>query len=124
TKGDGRRGKRRFRPAVAVHVRLLGPFEAATAEGQPLSIPGKRPRALLAYLAVPPGRPRPRAELAALLWGRENEQRARHNVSQVLTRLRGWLEAAGPDLLVTTRDDVMLDASRMRADAAAIQARR
>ena len=107
---------------MALHLKLLGLFEAATATGQLLPIAGKRPRALLAFLAMPPGRPRPRGELAALLWGREEEQRARHSVSQVLTRLKAWLEPAGPDLLVATRDDVMLDQSRVRVDALELEA--
>jgi TolB-like protein/DNA-binding SARP family transcriptional activator len=107
---------------MALHLKLLGSFEAATAAGQALPIAGKRPRALLAYLAMPAGRRRPRAELAALLWGREGEQRARHSVSEVLTRLKVWLEPAGRDLLVATRDDVMLDQSRVRVDAADMEA--
>jgi TolB-like protein/DNA-binding SARP family transcriptional activator/Tfp pilus assembly protein PilF len=107
---------------AAVHLRLLGSFEAASAAGDLLPIAGKRPRALLAYLAMPPGRRRSRAELAALLWGREDEQRARHSVSEVLTRLRRWLDAAGPDLLLATRDDVMLDPGRIRVDAVELEA--
>ena len=107
---------------MALHLKLLGSFEAATAAGQLLPVAGKRPRALLAYLAMPAGRARPRGELAALLWGGEGEQRARHSVSQVLTRLKAWLEPAGPDLLVATRDDVTLDQSRVRVDAMDMEA--
>ena len=107
---------------MALYLKLLGSFEAATAAGHLLPVVGKRPRALLAYLAMPPGRSRYRVELAALLWGDEEEQRGRHSVSQVLTRLKVWLEAAGPDLLVATRDDVMLDQSRVRVDALDMEA--
>jgi TolB-like protein/DNA-binding SARP family transcriptional activator/Flp pilus assembly protein TadD len=106
---------------MAIHLKLLGPFEARTGDGRPVLIPGKRPQALLAYLAMPAGRMRPRSELAALLWGRRDDLRARHSLSQVLTRLRGWLGQAGPDLIVAGRDEVMLDAQRLEVDAAQIE---
>jgi TolB-like protein/DNA-binding SARP family transcriptional activator/Tfp pilus assembly protein PilF len=100
-----------------IQLKLLGPFAAASAEGRALAVAGQRPQALLAYLAMPAGRVRPRAELAALLWGQGNDERARHSLSQALTRLRGWLAEGGADPLVASRDEVMLDAGAVQVDA-------
>jgi TolB-like protein/DNA-binding SARP family transcriptional activator/Flp pilus assembly protein TadD len=106
---------------MTVRLNLLGPFEVLTGDGRALLIPGKRPQALLAYLAMPAGRMRSRSELASLLWGRRDDRRARHSLSQVLTRLRSWLDEGAPDLLVAVGDEVMLDPSRMEVDAARIE---
>lgn len=94
----GREQPRSARQASSIRIserhagKLLGPFEAHTGDGRPLLIPGQRPQALLA--AMPAGRRRPRSELASLLWGRRDDQRARHSLSQVLTRLRKLVDAS------------------------------
>lgn len=47
---------------------LLGGFEARLASGTPLLLPNNKAQALLAYLAMAPGRPHLRDKLATLLW--------------------------------------------------------
>jgi DNA-binding SARP family transcriptional activator len=48
---------------------LLGGFQARLGAGPPLTLPTKKIQALLAYLALPPGREHARDKLAVLLWG-------------------------------------------------------
>ncbi|NUR87681.1 MAG: hypothetical protein HOY71_26660, partial [Nonomuraea sp.] len=62
---------------------LLGPPELAV-RGEPLGIRAAKTRALLCYLAATPG-PRPRAELAGLLWGERPDERARGSLRLALT---------------------------------------
>ena len=72
---------------------LLGPFEAKDADGESIEFGHRKLRALLAYLAVESSRPFTREHLASLLWSRTGDERARHNLRQVLYYLR----AAIPD---------------------------
>ena len=53
-----------------------------------MELRAKKARALLAYLAVENGRPITREQLATLLWGGTRDERARHNVRQVLSKIR------------------------------------
>lgn len=55
-------------------LRLFGGFEARTVDGAPLSFPTKKARALLAYLAIHPGKGHSRSSLAGLLWGGSGEE--------------------------------------------------
>ena len=69
-------------------VRLLGPFEA-TLDGEPLiGFRSNKVRALLAYLAVEPGRRHSRESLAGLLWPDCAEKRAHGNLRSALSNLR------------------------------------
>ncbi|MEV0230606.1 BTAD domain-containing putative transcriptional regulator [Nonomuraea sp. NPDC050786] len=73
---------------------LLGPPDLAVG-GAPVGIRSAKTRALLCYLAAAPG-PRPRAELAALLWGERPDANARGSLRLALSELRkevgGWLD--------------------------------
>lgn len=44
-----------------LRLQLLGAFRLQTADGAPILLPTKKSKALLAYLALSPGRPRSRA---------------------------------------------------------------
>jgi DNA-binding SARP family transcriptional activator len=68
-------------------IGLLGGFQTLSASGSTLEIPGRKVRALLAYLAVSPG-PRERDSLVALLWGDRSDREARHSLRQALSSLR------------------------------------
>ena len=53
---------------AALRIRLLGGFEILHGSGEAVSLSGRKTQALLAYLALPPGEPRARDKLTALLW--------------------------------------------------------
>jgi DNA-binding SARP family transcriptional activator len=67
---------------------LLGGFELDAIEpGEPPSLPRKA-KALLAFLALQPGRPQSRDKLATLLWEESGQTRARQSLRQALSALR------------------------------------
>ena len=65
-------------------VRLLGGHEVFTALGSPVDIRARKARALLAYMALQPGVPLRREQLATLLWGEFADARARASLRQTL----------------------------------------
>jgi TolB-like protein len=76
-------------------IRLLGTFEATTADGAPLAFPTRKTEALLARLARHPGERVSRARLAGLLWPDRPDAQGRASLRQALAALRRVLEAAG-----------------------------
>lgn len=79
-----------------LRLTLLGGFQARIDSGPALSLPTRKAQALLAYLALPPGRAHPRDKLAALLWGGIREESARASLRQALFSIRKALgEAEG-----------------------------
>src|SRR5262245_46316338 len=60
-----------------LELNLLGGFEAHLQGGAALVLPTRKTQALLAYLALPPGRSHPREKLATLLWGDMQTAQAR-----------------------------------------------
>jgi len=100
---------------------LLGGFQARLQPGPPLALPTRKAQALLAYLAVPPGRAHPRGELAALLWGEAREESARASLRQALFAIRKAIGDACPSALVLDDDTLALDASAVCVDVAAFE---
>ncbi len=94
-------------------LRLLGPF-ALDCDGQPSELAYEKGRALLAFLAMDPGRSHPRATLAALFWPELERATALANLRLVLHNLRQKLTSVDPNAaaLQISRDAVVL-----RADA-------
>src|SRR5262245_1767512 len=75
--------------AVArLEVNLLGGFQAILGSGVPCTLPTKKAQALLAYLALAPGRAYPRDVLASLLWGERGSAQARKSLRQTIYALR------------------------------------
>ena len=72
----------------ALQFELFGGFELCLAAGDVVRLPTRKSRALLAYLAIPPGQLHSREELATLLWGERAEKQARHSLSQELSSIR------------------------------------
>ena len=87
---------------------LLGSFRLETSTGVPVLLPTKRAKALLAYLALHPGKPQARSKLAALLWEDSSDDRALASLRQTLSALRKAAAAAGGDLLINRGDSVLL----------------
>jgi hypothetical protein len=87
-------------PAVPARTRDGGP-----AGGRAVAVGGARSQALVAYLALSPGRCAPRTELAALLWPDRGEEQARASLRQELSVLRRVLSE---DVLAADRSTVRL----------------
>src|ERR1700755_2909290 len=86
---------------AALTVRLLGSFEARLDAGPPIQFPTRKARALLAYLAICPGRAHSRDEVADLLWSMRDDEQARGSLRRTLSDLRkslgdlDWLVSDG-----------------------------
>ena len=83
-----------------LEVRLLGPVEVRR-DGAPLPLGGPRQRALLALLAVQPGRPRSVDDLVEELWAGEPSDAAGTSLRSYITRLRRSL---GDERALASRD--------------------
>src|SRR6186997_1553138 len=78
-------------------VRVLGPLEALR-DGDPVPLGGAKPRAVLAVLALDPGRVVSADRLVETLWPGEPPDTAAHAVQVYVSQLRG---ALGP--VIATR---------------------
>jgi DNA-binding SARP family transcriptional activator len=94
---------------------LLGGFQARAA-GQLIDVPGRKERALLAVLAMPPGEPCSRDKLAGLLWSRGGDKQARNSLKQALLRLRKSLGSLRPFPMMTDRASVSLNRAEIVVD--------
>lgn len=102
---------------VALKISLMGPLRVVR-EGRVLDLQGRKAQALLAYLALPPGRRHARVHLAALLWGGMGDEQARHNLRQCLSVLR---RALGDRAITSEGDRVYLDADAVEVDVATLE---
>jgi adenylate cyclase len=100
---------------AAFRINLLGNFTIAGGDGQELTPPGKKLRALVACLALPAGAAWPRDKLIAMLWGDRGDEQARASLRQALAELRRILGNAAP--LQTEADTVRLDPALIAVDA-------
>jgi DNA-binding SARP family transcriptional activator/predicted ATPase len=85
---------------ACLSLTLLGGFQGRVGVSAPLTLPTRKSRALLAFLALPPGRSHPRERLASLLWGGMREPQARRGLRQSLFTLRKAVGVEPPALLV------------------------
>src|SRR5215472_14049162 len=102
----------------SVNLRLLGSFalEADVGRVIPISVRGKKPQALLAYLAMQPEYQARREQLATLFWGDNPDMLARHSLRQCLNSLRQDLCVAS-EILIVDRDTIRLSRDLVRVDA-------
>jgi PAS domain S-box-containing protein len=103
---------------AALRIKALGPFAAYDAEGRMLHLPTRKSRALLAYLALHPGRLFVRDHLAALLWGDQPDQQARQSLRQALSTLRqiASRRIAGAGVIVAEGDCICCAAGGVSSD--------
>jgi DNA-binding SARP family transcriptional activator len=99
---------------------VLGGFHLASQAGEPITLTARKPRALLAYLALSPGKAHGRERLATLLWGDSPEQQARTSLRQALTALRRGLPDADA-MIDTDTESVRLAPSALEVDALAFE---
>src|SRR5262249_31753660 len=107
--------------ARRLRLTLLGGFEARWASGQPIALPSKKARALLAYLAFRPGQEQDRDKLATLLWGDTRAERARHSLRQVLVTLRHAVSWPAPRILIEDGASVALNRDAADVDVQRFQ---
>ncbi len=77
-----------------MEVRLLGPLEVVDDRGETVAVPGARQRALLALLALNPGRVTSAEHLIDELWSATTPQRPDNALQLVVFKLRRALGAA------------------------------
>jgi DNA-binding SARP family transcriptional activator/tetratricopeptide (TPR) repeat protein len=99
---------------------LLGGFEARLASGTPLLLPNNKAQALLAYLAMAPGRPHLRDKLATLLWPGTGDDQARQSLRQALVTLRRALGAQ--PILFADHREVTLEGDSLDIDVVRFEA--
>ena len=98
-----------------LRLTLFGSFRAAGADGVEIPLKSKKARALLAYLALPPGKARSREDIMALLWSDRGDAQARASLRQVLAGLRKDLGGA-IDSLEITDEAIRLIADRVTVE--------
>jgi DNA-binding SARP family transcriptional activator len=87
-------------------LELLGGFELYDPCGARVRLATKNARALIAYLAVQPGRPQVREKLMALLWGERSDKQARHSLNQTLVQIRKAVPWTDGKFLESDRESV------------------
>jgi adenylate cyclase len=102
-----------------LRLSIFGTFRVADAFGSEIPIKSRKARALLAYLALPPGKPRSREQIMALLWSERGDQQARSSLRQALSGLRKDLDEDGLSALQITDESLTLDPARVIVDPAA-----
>ncbi|MFC5814740.1 BTAD domain-containing putative transcriptional regulator [Nonomuraea harbinensis] len=114
-----------------VRVGLLGPFEVRNPDGAVVEVPGVRLRALLAALALEPGRIVPRTRLVDWIWGRRPPADAVNALQALVSRLRrvlpdgvieadsgGYRLAVAPDAVDACRFERLTGQARAAEPAA------
>ena len=95
------------RRLLTYQLNLFGRFALTGPDGADIVVRSAKGRALLAYLALSPGRARSRDQIIALLWSDRAEAQARASLRQALASLRKDLGAAG-DILKSDNETVAL----------------
>jgi len=102
---------------VACKLTLLGGFALQAGNGEELTLPTRKDRLLLAYLALSAGKPQARDRLAGLLWGDRAETQARDSLKQALAGIRQAFRQADLDPVRADRDSVTLQLDSIEIDA-------
>ena len=102
---------------ASLQLVLLGGFQARAA-GQEIDVPGRKERALLAFLAIPAGEARSRDKLAGLLWSDRGDSQARDSLKQAVFKLRKSLDCVQPSPLLADREFVSLERAAVAVDVA------
>src|SRR5262245_10799942 len=107
----------RSRAMARLGLRLLGGFHLGM-ESRTLALSARKAQALLAYLALRPGRPHARETLTTLLWGDTADKQARQSLRQTVLRLRRAFAAARNPGFVVQGEQMALDATAVDVDVA------
>ena len=106
----------------AMRLNLLDGFDLRTDGGERLALTSKKARALLAFLACPPGKVHGRERLATLLWSSSPDAQARASLRQAVAAIRRIL----PDVMTEPRpgeaDSLAVDPAALQVDVTAFEA--
>ncbi len=100
-----------------LRLQLLGAFRLQSASGEPVLLPTKKSKALLAYLALAAEQLHSRSSLASLLWDEAGERQARESLRQTLSLLRRALGSSHAQPIINEGDAIALDPSVLHVDA-------
>jgi adenylate cyclase len=104
--------------STLLRLNIFGTFRVVDASGKEIPVKSRKSRALLAYLALPPGKPRSREQIMALLWSDRGDQQARSSLRQALSGLRKDLGGDGLSALRITGEFLTLDPNRVVVEPA------
>ncbi len=107
---------------AGVRLFLFGGFRLENGSGEVLSTSLRKAEALLAYLAMAPGKTASREKLATLLWGESDQQRARQSLRQALFALTREFAQAEVSVLRMESQMVSLDPAAIWVDVVEFQA--
>ncbi len=99
-----------------LQIDLLGSFRLLGPEGRPVTLPTRKAKALLAYLAMQDGHSETRERLTGFLWGEADGKRARGNLRQTLSLIRKQLREAEAPVLLSSSEIVSLDTRFVTSD--------
>jgi TolB-like protein/DNA-binding SARP family transcriptional activator len=102
---------------MGLSLKLLGQFEIRDSSGTALSLPTRKTRALLGYLAINAERPQPRERLMALLWSDRGEKQARQSLNHALRAIRKLGEKEDVVLIESDGESVTLRGDALESDA-------
>src|SRR5215475_3917545 len=103
---------------AVIELTLFGGFGGRFAGGRAIELPGQKDRALLAFLALPPGATHTRDKLANLLWSDRGDHQARDSLKHALTRIRQCFQVDTSLAVVADRLTVRLDPAAVNSDVA------
>ena len=101
-----------------LRLQIYGRFRAENGLGDELRVRSKKARALLAYLALPPGKARSREELTALLWSDRGDEQARASLRQALSGLRRDLGDEAAKAFLIADEAISLDSEKVAVETA------
>src|SRR5262245_3888378 len=102
---------------ASLEIILLGGLQIRAA-GQAIEVPGRKERALLAFLAMPAGERRSRDKLAGLLWSERGDKQARDSLKQAILKLRKSFDSLPANPIKADRESVILDRDGLTVDVA------
>jgi TolB-like protein/DNA-binding SARP family transcriptional activator len=111
-----------LKPGIALpksELRLLGPLSLAV-DGHEMHQLPRKADALLALLALQPGRPIAREAVADFLWTDRGPEQARHSLRQTLLVLR---RSVGNDLILAEGNSLLIAPGTLAVDAIEFEAR-
>jgi adenylate cyclase len=104
-----------------LRLSLLGPFRLEA--DSEIALPSRKAQALLAYLALPAGRPHRRDKLASLLWADRGDTAARHNLRMALSQIAKAIRpgAKNEAAMIASADKIAVDPAAFDVDAAQLE---